>query len=194
MNLPVGKLFYITVLSLAGGCQSTYLPEVHYDESFDFRQARTFAWMNSSPLSFHPLEAEVDNTLESSLMYHTANLLERAGLRLVDEVERADLAVSFSVGSRSKRRVERGKPKAIIGDDFERWQQQYLLGSGMEGVSYIAGKVCIELYSIDRQRPVWHGMLQDITLGAAADFGDSDLHNILGIILADYPPEEEWNS
>lgn len=137
------------------GC-STIESGSHYDESADFGRYENWAWIAEDPniqtgddLPISPLtHAKIRDAIREQLLLK--------GYTMVEDPERADFVVSYSVGSRDKLRVT-SYPVAYRGP----WGW-HVLGSRYyvheyEEHSYTEGTLAVDIFDADSKRPVWHG-------------------------------------
>jgi len=77
-----------------------------YDPTANFASYRSFAFISEHPMIVTESQAMVNPLLEGRIMNAIRGNLSTHGLRYAEDPETADLAVSFSVGSREKIRVD----------------------------------------------------------------------------------------
>ncbi len=182
-------VFILPVLVLTG-CSTLEQADVQYDSGADYSGMQSFTWITDRPLAFHQVDpsAIVDPILESSLMKISAQLLQDKGFRFVNNLEEADLAVSFSVGARSRKLASRDRsPDAISGDERDEWLG-YWADSNIQNVDYLEGQICIEFHDVKSRKPIWHGTVRDILLDSDEVFDESVVQNLVVKILDKFPP------
>ncbi len=183
----------VVVLGLAGlaGCQSMERAQVQYDSGADYSEVSTFTWITSRPLAFHRIDpaADVNPMLESSLKRHTRDFLTRKGFRYVDNLDEADLAISFSVGARTWRPTIRNRyPVAVSEDERDAWVG-YWLDATIDDLDYLEGQVCVDVHDTSTRQTIWHGTVRDIRLESEAVFDDATVKTIVGKIIDEFPPQ-----
>ena len=177
----------ISLTVLLGACSSIPSAMFDYDRENSFRNYETFSWISEHPLAFHQLDSHVSPILEKRLVDITRPLLERRGLRFVENVNSADLTVAFTIGTREEVRWNQYSSGAISGD----YWGYYWSGSSVENWTYYEGQVCVDIFDAKAKRPIWHGTVTDSIRGDIEDFSTKDLRNVLEAIIAGYPPDPE---
>lgn len=172
------------VLVLAG-CESVPSTNFAYDREVDYARYETFAWIGEHPLSFHTMVSHVAPLLENQLMQAARELLEDRGLRFVEDPSQADLLAAFSVGSRQRIITDGYSVPAISGDETSSTYWPYT--SNVLG-SFVEGQVCLDLFDVERQRPVWHGTVREPLIGPDVEYWQESARRILTLIVAGYPP------
>ncbi len=180
-------VFPVLILS---GCSTLEPAVVQYDSGADYQGLQSFTWITDRPLAFHQVDqnAIVDPVLESSLKKISGDLLAAKGFHFVNNLEDADLAVSFSVGARTRKLAPRDRfPDAISGDERDEWLG-YWADSNIESVDYLEGQICIEFHDVRTRKPIWHGTVRDILLDSGEVFDESVVQTVVVKILDKFPP------
>jgi len=182
-------------LSLLTACQSPQEAQIRFDNNADFGSIKTFAWVTDQPLAFHRLDkATIAPELEEKLKTYTRAVLINKGLTFIENPELADIAVSFSVGSRIIKVPTLDRyPPAISGEDlYESGLNDRLRAYNMIDKTYLEGQICVDFHSISRKQTLWHGTVPDIRLTSEELFDESLLELILDKILAEFPPKTKF--
>lgn len=136
-------------------------PKVNFDKNpnVNISSAKTFAWLKESKAlqisaGFNPItKARIDKTIEETLI--------NKGYKLVSDVTTADLAISYTVGSRNQIQVD-SYPATFQGGFG--WGRGYYGRYGSIGMStethvrnYTQGELAIDVYDVKSKQPAWHG-------------------------------------
>lgn len=156
--LKMKKIILLTVVLLgAVSCVSTYEAKVNFDRNTEIETIhyKTFAWLTSSKIVSMPadtnpiMKTRIDNAIENAFV--------KKGYQLIQDPEKADFALSYSVGSRDQIKVT-SYPAMYQGRMG--WGRGYYGGSmGTEThvSQYTEGKLAIDIFDVKTHQPVWHG-------------------------------------
>ncbi|MBU2924367.1 DUF4136 domain-containing protein [Colwellia sp. 4_MG-2023] len=155
------KVTLVTVLVLlVASCASNYKVKVGSDknENIDTADYKTFAWLTSQKVmaaseDFNPvMKLRVDEAIEKAFI--------AKGYQLIEDAEKADFTVSYTVGNRDKIKIM--NYPAIYRTRFGWWPGYY--GSMFRSDEYrtiarqyTEGKLGIDVYDVKLHQPVWHG-------------------------------------
>jgi hypothetical protein len=164
MNL-IKKVFVAVLLIAVASCSTTYKAKVDFDKNskVDTLNYKTFAWLSSGKImapaqDINPvMKLRVDEEIEQAFM--------AKGYQLIDDAEKADFAISYTVGNRDKIKVSSYPTTYNTGFG---WGRGYYGGrySGMYGTQvatethvrqYTEGKLAIDVYDVKSHQPAWHG-------------------------------------
>jgi hypothetical protein len=164
MNL-IKKVFVAVLLIAVASCSTTYKAKVDFDKNskVDTSNYKTFAWLNSGKImapaeDINPvMKLRVDEEIEQAFI--------AKGYQLIDDAEKADFAISYTVGNRDKIKVSSYPTTYNTGFG---WGRGYYGGrySGMYGTQiatethvrqYTEGKLAIDIYDVKSHQPAWHG-------------------------------------
>ena len=161
----IKKIFATVLLIAVASCSTTYEAKVNFDKNskIDTSGYKTFAWLTSGrimapPADFNPvMKQRVDEEIEKSFI--------AKGYQLIDDAEKADFAISYTVGNRDKIKVSNYPTSYNTGFG---WGRGYY-GSGFGGMysthmntethvrQYTEGKLAIDVYDVKTHQPAWHG-------------------------------------
>lgn len=151
----------IIMLALIGamaGCVSTQQARVDFDRNSEITTShyKTFAWLNETKVLVESVDANpvmkvrIDNAIEQAFI--------AKGYQLVDDAEQADFAISYTMGSREKIKVD---SLPITYRTNFMWGHRYYggigIGSDTRVRNYTEGKLAIDVYDVKSHQPVWHG-------------------------------------
>ena len=156
------KKIFVTALVIAvAGCVTTYKAKVNFDKNskIDTSTYKTFAWLTPGKIiapaeDINPvMKVRVDDEIEQAFV--------AKGYQLVSDAEKADFAISYSVGNRDKIKVS-NFPSSY--NSYFGWGRGYY--GGMFGAhintdthvrQYTEGKLAIDVYDVKTHQPAWHG-------------------------------------
>lgn len=160
MNL-MKKMFAAVLLITVSSCSSTYEAKINFDKNsnVDISNYKTFAWLTSAKImaqaeDFNPvMKLRVDKEVERSFI--------AKGYQLIDDAEKADFAISYTVGNRDKIKVSSYPTTYNAGFG---WGRGYYGGMYRTQIStdtivhqYTEGKLAIDVYDVKSHQPAWHG-------------------------------------
>lgn len=149
-------LLCITFIFLIG-CAAQQA-KVDFDQNTEINTLnyKTFAWLTNSKIigaspTLNPvMKGRVDEAIENSFI--------KRGYQLVNDPEKADFAISYTMGSRDKMHVTQ-YPAMYQGN--MRWGRGYYGGMGMATETHVSqyteGKLAIDIFDVKSHQPVWHG-------------------------------------
>lgn len=159
------KVIIFMLVFLTASCATTYKAKVGFDKNtkVDTKSYKTFAWLTSGKImapteDFNPvMKVRVDDEIEMAFM--------AKGYQLIDDAEKADFTISYTVGNRDKIKVNHYPVTYKMGFG---WGRGYyggyyggLYGSPMATekrvTQYTEGKLAIDVYDVKTHQPVWHG-------------------------------------
>lgn len=141
-------------LTLAA-CSTTPKVFTDSDSRQDFSSYKSFSWTNANPM-LTTGERVVSPLIEPRLMKAIKANLMAKGYDYVEDKAQADIAVSFSVGARDTVKLE--SDPAVLYDVHWRWGGPNY-GTTLMTRTYTKGSLAIDVYDIERNSPVWHGMV-----------------------------------
>ena len=196
----------VAALSL-GACSTTGSFSSDYDDQQDFSVYKTFAWADASPMSVYG-ETRIPPTAEPKISRAVKAELESKGYTYIANKEKADFAVSFSVGTRREQEVTQTPTYFYSNSVNWRWGRGYYPAaprayparvtaypttvSTLE--TYTEGTLAIDVFDVERKSPVWHGAGVK-TLSKSEQRGENALSDPVKMreavakILADFPPQ-----
>ena len=161
----IKKLFATALLIAVASCSTTYEAKVNFDKNskVDTLNYKTFAWLSPGKImapteDINPvMKLRVDEEIEQAFM--------AKGYQLINDAEKADFAISYTVGNRDKIKVSSYPTTYNTGFG---WGGGYFGGryGGMYGTQmatethvrqYTEGKLAIDVYDVKSHQPAWHG-------------------------------------
>jgi len=160
MNKFKTILSAILVLFIVG-CSSTHKAKVDFDSNpdVDTSNYKTFAWMKQSKIlittqDINPVrKLVVDDAIEEAFI--------AKGYQLIEDPEKADFVISYTVGSRDKIKVD-SYPATYHGGWG--WGRGYYggyhgmtMGTETRVRNYTEGSLAIDVFDVKSHQPAWHG-------------------------------------
>jgi hypothetical protein len=185
----------VFAIALLGGCATGFEATYDHDPANDFAAYKTFAWVSENPMKVGSVERIPSPLLESQIMVTVESALGAKGYKIVPDVESADFALSFTIGSREEIKVDSypSMSAGYSGYGYPRhwggWGGAYY-GYGTETSvrQYTKGMLAIDVFDVAEHRPVWHGVgTKTITDSDRKDSGGT-IQAAVDAILAGFPP------
>ena len=159
------KLFAVAVVAVvAVGCTSQYNAKINFDKNDQISTAQylTFAWLKEDKIlsasdDLNPvMKLRVDDAVENAFI--------ELGYKLVNDPEKADFAISYTVGSRDKIKVDSYPAKYnngfMWGGGYYRRRGYYggmNMGTETRVRNYTEGRLAVDVYDVSSRQPAWHG-------------------------------------
>lgn len=176
------KLILLTSLAaLMTACASNSVT-VNFDRNANIKTEsyKTFAWLTeakiigSTELINHVMKARVDDSIEKAFI--------TKGYSLVDDAEKADFTISYTLGSREEIQVS-NYPVTYRGG-FSRGRMHYpgynTYATDTVVRQYTEGKLAIDIFDVKTHQPVFHGWA---TKRITSDKEESSQAVIDGVVL-----------
>jgi CubicO group peptidase (beta-lactamase class C family) len=155
------KIFTTLLLMAVASCSTTYEAKINFDKNskVDISNYKTFAWLTSGKImapaeDFNPvMKQRVDEEIENNFI--------AKGYQLIDDAEKADFAISYTVGNRDKIQVNSYPPTYNVGFGWGGGYYGGRYGAHMDTRThvrqYTEGKLAIDVYDVKSHQPAWHG-------------------------------------
>jgi len=156
------RLLVAALVIVVAGCSTTYEAKVDFDKNtnIDTMKYKTFAWLTpgkimSAAEDYNPvMKLRVDEEIEQAFIMK--------GYKLVADAEKADFAISYTVGNRDKIKVS--SYPSTYNSSFG-WGRGYYgghyggvhMGTETRVRQYTEGKLAIDVYDVKSHQPAWHG-------------------------------------
>ena len=160
--MKVIKKIVATVLLIAvASCSATYKAKVNFDKNSNINTSeyKTFAWLSSGKImapqeDINPvMKLRVDEEIEQAFI--------AKGYQLINDVEKADFAISYTVGKRDKIKVSHYPSTFNAGFGWGRGFYGGMFGTQLNSETrvrqYTEGKLAIDVYDVNTHQPAWHG-------------------------------------
>ena len=161
-NIKIILVAAVAIFSI--GCTSMYDAKVDFDQNPDVvtAQYKTFAWLKTDKMltlnqKINPvMKLRVDDAIENAFIAQ--------GYTLITTPEKADFAISYTIGSRDKIKVN-SYPTSY--NNTFGWGRGYYghrgyyggvsMGTETRVKNYTEGKLAIDVYDVKLRQPAWHG-------------------------------------
>ncbi|MEE4317563.1 DUF4136 domain-containing protein [Erythrobacter dokdonensis] len=192
---PIKLALAAAVLALSlSACSTTGRIVTDFDREQNFAAYQTFAWADESPMAVFGGRI-IPPTIEPRVARAIKAALEAKGYRYLDDVAKADFAVSFTIGTRDGTDIVETPDYFWANRTNWRWGLGYypmLLApvpmTRTEVREYTEGTLAIDIYDVQRRAPVWHGAATK-TLSRAQLRGEpGDVEGAVNTILTGFPP------
>jgi len=175
----------LSLLSLVGCMTSTV--ETKFDPTADFGSFHTFAFLAPDP--FIAVPGGIDEVILPRIVSATRSTLELSGLVMVEDMDAADLIVSFSLGAREESKLTRYPAyygRSSYGDGSYGWGYPYI--GEVRVRQYTEGTLAIDIVDRRKAAPIWHGRkLRSITETMRENPGQA-VPDAVNEILEGFPP------
>lgn len=180
MKRPRNQVRLVILVGLLGGCASTPNIFTDFNPNVILTQYASYAWIAENPLVSGPPGMSPIN--KQRIMNAIAANLNTKGYTRIDDPNAADFAVSYTVGSRDKVRVD-SYPTS--------YRSRWAWGRGYWGKttvsSYTEGRLAIDIFDVKSRQPAWHGWAtKNITSSDRRNPGPAIVEAVDGI-LASFP-------
>jgi len=139
-------------------CTSTPVIKSNFDrnENVDMSGYKTFAWLKTDKIlasseDVNPvMKLRIDDAIEKAFI--------AKGYQLVEETDKADFAISYTVGSRDKIKVDSFPTSYRTSFGWGRgYYGGVAMGTETRVRNYTEGKLAIDVYDVKSRQPAWHG-------------------------------------
>jgi len=160
----------VATAALLAGCASGFEATYDSDPAQDFSGYKTFSWVSEHPMKVGTTARIPNPMLEHRIMATVESALGTKGFRLIPDVESADFALSFTIGSREEIKV----------DSYPTMSGGYV-GHGYPGLA-------LDVFDVAEHRPVWHGVASKRISDSDRKDAGATVKAAVDAILAGFPP------
>lgn len=159
--LTLPRMLILALLMLQAACTSGRAIQTYddYNPNFDFASFQTFSFISANPMIVGDTARPVSPLLETQFTGAIRGDLESKGFRYLDDPERADLSISFTIGSREQIRVDQ-YPASYRGG-YSRYHRYYgyrpVYGTETRVRQYTQGQLAIDIFDVRSKTPAFHG-------------------------------------
>ncbi len=182
----VKEITMVVLILLTVGCATNVnVAKVYFDKNIDVdtKNYKTFAWLTEEKIlapaeDFNPvMKVRVDKSIEQAFIVK--------GYTLISDPEKADFAISYTVGSRDKLTVNN---YPIFHDIRFGWGRGFFGSHSMMVPpvrQYTEGKLAIDIYDVKSHQPAWHGW--SVKRLTKTDKKSSDhINDVVGRVIAQF--------
>lgn len=190
-HIPIrSRLCGATVIFLLGivlnGCASIRTGS-HQDDSVTFGQYQTFAWIADDPLIMGAnAQLPVSPLSKKKIVQAIEGELTKKGFTYVVNPERADIVVSYTVGTREK--IDAASyPAGYRGSwGWHIYGRHYYL-SEVQHRSYTEGTLGVDIFDGKTKQPIWHGWATKTISTSDRENPSSSIQKAVAGIIARFP-------
>lgn len=155
--IKLSSLIFVALFSLVG-CESTSPAKVSFDQntSIETIHYKTFAWLSEQKImsltgGLNPInKVRIETAIEAAF--------KAKGYQLITDAEAADFAISYTVGSRDKIKVDSFPTTYRTGFGWGRgYYGGVAMGTETRVRQYEEGKLAIDIFDVKSHQPAWHG-------------------------------------
>lgn len=159
--LTHARILMIALLTLQTACTTGRAIQSYddYNPNFDFTRFQTYSFVSANPMIVASTARPVSPLLETQFMNAIRRDLDGKGFRYVPDPEGADLAISFTIGSREQIRVDQYPVSYRAG--YSRYHPYYgyraNYGTQTRVRQYTQGQLAIDIFDVRTKTPAFHG-------------------------------------
>ena len=189
------RIAAVAVTALLGGCATGFDAMFDHDPATDFTAYKTFAWVSEHPMKVGAVQRIPSPLLESQIMVTVESALGTKGYKLVSDLDSADFAMSFTIGSRQEIKVDSypsmsaGYAGAGYPGRWGAWGGSYYnYGTETNVRQYTEGMLAIDMFDVSDRRPVWHGVASKTITDSDRKDSGATIQAAVDAILVGFPP------
>ncbi len=189
-------LMALASLGLAA-CASTFEASYDSDPQQDFNGYKTYGWISENPMIQGNTDRVPNPLLQPKIMSALEAGMATKGYTRIDDVEAADFAVSFTVGSREEIRVD-SYPSTYAGygrAGYPGWGGSYYgygMGYGMATETRVRqttkGMLGLDIFDVEGRKPVFHSVATKTISDSDRKKLDETIQAAVDAVLAAFPP------
>lgn len=180
------------LLFLAGCAGAPFTTTSDFDREINYSAYQTYAWVSENPMVIpEGSTTQPSPLLERRIMDMIESQLQAKGFAIQEDAGSVDFVVGFTVGTREQLSVY-SYPTPV---GFNTWNYPYGWGPGpmfytetTRTTQYTEGTLAIDIFDVEKLRPVWHGKAQGVVRERSQDEQRAILAQAIEEILATFPP------
>ena len=185
-------LIAATIVAAASCSSSSGIKSFHdYNPSADFASYRTWSFISERPMIVSQAAGMVNPLLEGRIMRAIHSEMDRKGFSYVDDPEAADIAISFTVGSRDQVKIDQIPSSYRTG--YSRYHRGYGYGGSFGTETrvrqYTEGQVAIDIYDVDSHTPAFHGSATKRLSSSDRENPEELISAVVGEAMLGFPPD-----
>lgn len=180
-------LLLLSVLILSA-CASQPKVFTDFDPEQDFSQYKTFSWASDKPMMVQS-EYVISPLVENRIMSSIKRTMEQKGYVFVEQLEQADVGISFTIGARDKMRVTQ-EPTLSMNAGWTWGRQYWGLNAPIYTETtriYSEGTLAIDVLDAKRNAPVWHGVSSKKLTQAEKTASEEFVNSAVAVTLEAFP-------
>jgi hypothetical protein len=190
MNNTFALLLLISAFLLSA-CASQPKVFTDFDPEQDFSEYSTFSWTSETPMMVQS-EYIISPLVEKRVIDAVRAVMEQKGYRYVEQIDEADIAISFTIGARDKMRVTQ-EPTLMMNTSWTWGRQYWGLNAPITTEStriYSQGTLAIDVLDAKRNAPVWHGVSSKTLSEAEKTASEEFVNSAVSVTLASFPVKQ----
>jgi hypothetical protein len=147
----------LLAVGLAACSSNPIKSDYDYNHAIDFSKYRTYAFISDHPMIVGQTQKAVNPLVEDRIEEGIRIAMNGKGYTEVKDPEEADMAISFTVGSRDQIKVD--SYPASYGAGWSRRGYYYGYGMGTDTYvrQYTEGQLAIDIFDVASHTPAFHG-------------------------------------
>jgi hypothetical protein len=169
--------------SSSGGIESTY----DYNREVNFSGYKTYAFISENPMAVSQAEGAVNPMLQGRIMESIRVTMNGKGYNEVTDVETADMAIGFTVGSRDQIKVDTYPSSFHTGYSRRGYYYGYNYGTETRVRQYTEGQLAVDVFDVTSKNPAFHGVASKKITDSDRENQQQTLNAITAEALAGFP-------
>jgi hypothetical protein len=146
--------------ALVSGCAGIKTGS-HYDETANFSANRTFAWVADDPYVTADSSIRISPLTQEKIQVAIRDQLIRAGYKLTESSQSADMLIAFTVGTREKISVDSYPVDYPGAWGWHLHGSTYVVREYSEH-RYTEGALGVDIFDGGTFKPIWHGWAETV--------------------------------
>jgi hypothetical protein len=186
----LASVVFISAVLLSACAGKSYKTYDDYNPNIDFSRYQTFSFISDNPMIVSSAQGAVSPLLQPRLMNAIRADLSRKGFRYVTDPEQADMAISFTVGSRDQIRVDQypASYRTGYGSYYRGYGYGMAYGTETRVRQYTEGQLAIDIFDVRSKTPAFHGSASTRVSSSDRENVEAFLNEIVVETLDGFPP------
>jgi len=185
-------LIAAAIVAVASCSSSSGIKSFHdYNPSADFASYRTWSFISERPMIVSQAAGMVNPLLEGRIMRAIHSEMDRKGFSYVTDPESADIAISFTVGSRDQVKIDQIPSSYRTG--YSRYHRGYGYGGSFGTETrvrqYTEGQVAIDIFEVQSHTPAFHGSATKRLSSSDRDNPEELISSVVSEAMLGFPPD-----
>lgn len=186
----IASVVVVSAVLLSACTGKSYKTYDDYNPNIDFANYQTFSFISDSPMIVSSAQGAVSPLLQPRLMNAIRADLSRKGFRYVNDPEQADMAISFTVGSRDQIKVDQypASYRTGYGSYYRGYGYGMNYGTETRVRQYTEGQLAIDIFDVRSKTPAFHGTASTRISSSDREDPETFLNEIVVETLDGFPP------
>jgi len=158
----------------------------HFDETTNFGAYQSFSWIDEDPYISGEAAVLVSPLAQQQIKDAIHSQLEQKGYSFSQDRGNADFAVSYTVGTREKIRVD-SYPIQYRGSWGWHVPYSYYSYRDVSTHSYTKGTLGVDIFDNESGKPVWHGWAEKTVTESDRQDPTESIEEGVKLLFADFP-------